>query len=242
MIQTPDVDRTVQALEAVGLAERRRRHTESYGSPMTQVFHRAGEVIIEVVGPPKASGDEPASFFGLAFTLADLDAPAALLGDAVGDRKSAVQEGRDRRGLRHERLGTLGAGPADVRPGLMLDHVFTDAIGALREALHGALLERQAFEERFQADVLLGDLTWETSYALPGEGTPPRVQADITMDWPTWAQTAYRSWYIGETIEDPPADRHRARAAGPTAGRPSRSDARSSTGCRPSRPRSAATA
>ena len=86
----------------------------------------------------------------------------------------------------------------------MLDHVFTDAIGALREALHGALLERQAFEERFQADVLLGDLTWETSYALPGEGTPPRVQADITMDWPTWAQTAYRSWYIGETIEDPP--------------------------------------
>lgn len=105
VIQTPDVERTVLALEAVGLAERRRRHTESYGSPMTQVFHRAGEVIIEVVGPPQASGDEPASFFGLAFTLDDLDAPAALLGDAVGDRKPAVQEGRDRRGLRHERLG-----------------------------------------------------------------------------------------------------------------------------------------
>jgi hypothetical protein len=105
VIQTPDVQRTVQALEAIGLTERRRRHTESYGSPMTQVFHRAGEVIIEVVGPPRASGDEPASFFGLAFTLGDLDAPAALLGDAVGDRKPAVQEGRDRRGLRHERLG-----------------------------------------------------------------------------------------------------------------------------------------
>ncbi len=105
VIQTPDVERTVQALEAIGLTERRRRHTESYGSPMTQVFHRAGEVIIEVVGPPRASGDEPASFFGLAFTLGDLDAPAALLGDAVGDRKPAVQEGRDRRGLRHERLG-----------------------------------------------------------------------------------------------------------------------------------------
>jgi hypothetical protein len=105
VIQTPDVDRTARALEAVGLAERRRRHTESYGSPMTQVFHRAGEVIIEVVGPPKASGDEPASFFGLAFTLDDLDAPVALLGDALGDRKPAVQEGRDRRGLRHEHLG-----------------------------------------------------------------------------------------------------------------------------------------
>ena len=42
----------------------------------------------------------------------------------------------------------------------MLDHVFTDAIGALRDALEKALLERQAFEERFQADVLLGDVTW----------------------------------------------------------------------------------
>ncbi len=105
VIQTPDVERTVRALDAAGLAERRRRHTESYGSPMTQVFHRAGEVIVEVVGPPRASGDEPASFFGLAFTLDDLDAPAPLLGDAVGDRKPAVQEGRDRRGLRHERLG-----------------------------------------------------------------------------------------------------------------------------------------
>ena len=105
VVQTPDVDRTVDALTAAGLEERRRRHAESYGSPMTQVFHRAGEVIVEVVGPPNASGDEPASFFGLAFTLDDLDAPAALLGDAVGDRKPAAQEGRDRRGLRHERLG-----------------------------------------------------------------------------------------------------------------------------------------
>ena len=86
----------------------------------------------------------------------------------------------------------------------MLDHVFTDAIGALRDTFEGALLERQAFEERFQADVLLGDLTWETSYGLPGEGLPPRVRADITMDWPTWAQTAYRSWYIGEEFDEGP--------------------------------------
>ncbi len=86
----------------------------------------------------------------------------------------------------------------------MLDHVFTDAIGALRDALENALLERQAFEERFQVDVLLGDMTWETSYGLPGEGSPARVQADITLDWPTWSQTAYRSWYIGEPLTGPP--------------------------------------
>ena len=47
----------------------------------------------------------------------------------------------------------------------MLDHVFTDAIGALRDSLERAFLERQAFEERFQVDVLLGDVTWETSRA-----------------------------------------------------------------------------
>ncbi len=86
----------------------------------------------------------------------------------------------------------------------MLDHVFTDAIGALRDALEKALLERQAFEERFQADVLLGDLTWETSYSLPGEGLPPRVRCDITLEWPTWSQTAYRSWYIEEELGELP--------------------------------------
>ena len=55
----------------------------------------------------------------------------------------------------------------------MLDHVFTDAISALRDAFEAAFLERQAFEEHFQVDVLLGDITWETSYGLPGEGQPP---------------------------------------------------------------------
>lgn len=86
----------------------------------------------------------------------------------------------------------------------MLDHVFTDVIGALRDAFEGAMLERQAFEERFHVDMLLGDMTWETSYGLPGEGLPPRVQADITLTWPTWAQTAYRSWYIGDSFDEAP--------------------------------------
>jgi len=86
----------------------------------------------------------------------------------------------------------------------MLDHVFTDAIGALRDAFETARLERQAFEERFQSDVLLGDVMWQTSYGLPGEGLPPRVQADITCTWPTWSQTAYRSWYVDEVFTEPP--------------------------------------
>jgi hypothetical protein len=87
----------------------------------------------------------------------------------------------------------------------MLDHVFTDAISALRDAFEGAYLERQAFEEHFQADVLLGDLSWETSYGLPGEGQPPRVVAHVTFDWPTWSQTAYRRWYVDEVLDEQPA-------------------------------------
>jgi hypothetical protein len=87
----------------------------------------------------------------------------------------------------------------------MLDHVFTDAISALRDAFEGAFLERQAFEEHFQVDVLLGDLTWETSYGLPGEGQPPRVVAHVTFEWPTWSQTAYRRWYLEEVLEEHPA-------------------------------------
>jgi hypothetical protein len=87
----------------------------------------------------------------------------------------------------------------------MLDHVFTDAIGALRDAFEGAFLERQAFEEHFQNDVLLGDLVWETSYGLPGEGNPPHVVAHITFEWPSWSQTTYRRWYVEEVLDQLPA-------------------------------------
>jgi hypothetical protein len=86
----------------------------------------------------------------------------------------------------------------------MLDHVFTDAISALRDAFETALLERHAFEEHLQSDVLTGDLTWETSYGLPGEGLPPRVEAHITFTWPTWSQTAYRRWYLDGELDEAP--------------------------------------
>jgi len=87
----------------------------------------------------------------------------------------------------------------------VLDHVFTDAIGALRDAFDASFLERQPFEEHFQSDVLLGDLTWETSYGLPGEDDPPAVVAHITFDWPSWSQAAYRQWYVEEVLDRLPA-------------------------------------
>ncbi|MCK4176260.1 hypothetical protein [Aciditerrimonas ferrireducens] len=86
----------------------------------------------------------------------------------------------------------------------MLDHILVELISQLRSALEGSLLQRQAIEERFQVDVFLGDVSWETSYSLPGEDQPPRVRADVSLDWPTWSQSLYRSWSIGEPAEEAP--------------------------------------
>lgn len=86
----------------------------------------------------------------------------------------------------------------------MLDHVFTDAIGALRDALEAAMLEQLSADEHFQVDVMTGDTTWETSYGLPGEGSPPRVRVDITLDWSTWSQSSFRSWLRSEEPDEAP--------------------------------------
>jgi hypothetical protein len=86
----------------------------------------------------------------------------------------------------------------------VLDHLLVDVISTMRAAFDRALLQRQAVEERFQVDVFLGDVSWETSYSLPGEEQPPRVRADISVDWPTWSQTSYRSWSIGEPPDEMP--------------------------------------
>ena len=86
----------------------------------------------------------------------------------------------------------------------MVDHILLDVIAAFRESLEGALLEQQAVEERFQVDVFLGDVSFETSYSLPGERQPPRVRVDIGLEWPTWSQSAYRSWSIGEPPTEQP--------------------------------------
>jgi len=86
----------------------------------------------------------------------------------------------------------------------VLDHLLVDVIGTIRSSFDRALLQRQAVEERFQVDVFLGDVSWETSYSLPGEEQPPRVRADLSVDWPTWSQTSYRSWCIGEPPDELP--------------------------------------
>lgn len=94
VVLSPDVDRTVAAFAGAGLEPRRERRTDTYGAPMRQVFFRAGEPVVELVGAEEPTGDGPSRFFGIAFTSADLDATKALLGEHLGEPKDAVQEGR----------------------------------------------------------------------------------------------------------------------------------------------------
>jgi hypothetical protein len=110
VIVSPDVDRTVAALGAVGLEPRRTRQVDpaQYGFDARQTFFRMGEVILELIGPNEpwdGTADRPAGFFGLAYTVADLDATAALLADHIGKVKDAVQPGRRITTLRHKDLG-----------------------------------------------------------------------------------------------------------------------------------------
>ena len=69
---------------------------------------RAGEVIIELVAradrePP--ADPQPARFFGIACTVADLDACASLLGETLGPITDAVQPGRRIATLRGKAIG-----------------------------------------------------------------------------------------------------------------------------------------
>lgn len=109
VVLTPDLDRTLAALDAAGLELRRIRDTTSYGSPMRQAFFRLGSVILEVVsgdaGTGRPAADAPARWFGLAVDVADLDETAEVLGEALGPIKGAVQEGRRIATLRHRDLG-----------------------------------------------------------------------------------------------------------------------------------------
>lgn len=95
VVSTPDLDRTVRAIAALGLPLKRTRDGEAYGRAVRQAFFRMGEVVLEVVGAPQPDPDGgPATFFGLAFRVASLDDAAGLLGpDRMGEPKPAVQPG-----------------------------------------------------------------------------------------------------------------------------------------------------
>ena len=102
VVLSPRPARTIAALAAVGLDVRGERRTNQYGAPYTQTFFRIGRPVLELIGPDTPTDDGPARFFGLAFTVADLDATAEFFGDRLGRVKDAVQPGRRIATLRRE--------------------------------------------------------------------------------------------------------------------------------------------
>jgi hypothetical protein len=94
VVLSPQPARTIAALAAHDIEVRGERHTDQYGAPYTQTFFRLGRPILELIGPDTPTDDGPARFFGLAVTVADLDATAEFFGDRLGRVKEAVQPGR----------------------------------------------------------------------------------------------------------------------------------------------------
>ena len=94
VVATPDVDRTLAALTAIGLEVSRRRETGLDGPRAQQAFLWSGDLILEVAGPKTPSGDGPASLWGLVVVCERLDGLAELTAGAVSEPRTAVQPGR----------------------------------------------------------------------------------------------------------------------------------------------------
>jgi hypothetical protein len=97
---SPDLDRSVAALQAAGLDLRRVREQPTPAGAPRQAFFRLGHEILEVIQEPAevvaqgGGADRPARFWGLALLVEDLDATVATLGEHAGEARAAVQPGR----------------------------------------------------------------------------------------------------------------------------------------------------
>jgi len=99
-------ERTVGAFQDAGFHARWTNHGQS---GMRQTFFRAGEAVLELIGPEQADPRAGlAHFYGIAFAVDDIDATAAFLGARLGPVKDALQPGRRIATLRKE----AGAGIA----------------------------------------------------------------------------------------------------------------------------------
>ena len=104
-LATPNVGRTIEAIEAAGIELRRVRDA---GPGRQQAFFKLGEVVLELVGPKAPAGDGTPRFYGLAWTVRDADETAAFFGDRLKPFKDAVQPGR--------RIATLSSSAGSTVP------------------------------------------------------------------------------------------------------------------------------
>jgi catechol 2,3-dioxygenase-like lactoylglutathione lyase family enzyme len=103
---SPDLQRSVAALQAAGLDLRRVREEPTPAGAPRQAFFRLGREILEVVQEPEAviakhdGTDRPAHFWGLALLVDDLERTVAAMAPHASPPRPAVQPGR--------RISTLG--------------------------------------------------------------------------------------------------------------------------------------
>jgi hypothetical protein len=97
---SPQLDRSVGALQSAGLDLRRIREQPTPAGAPRQAFFRLGAVILELVQEPQqamersGNADGPAHFWGLALLASDLDQTVAHLAEHASEIRPAVQPGR----------------------------------------------------------------------------------------------------------------------------------------------------
>ena len=97
---SPDLDRSVAALQAAGLDLRRVREEPTPAGAPRQAFFRLGDEILELIQEPeqvieRAGGREhEARFWGLALLVEDLERTVERLAPHIGEVRAAVQPGR----------------------------------------------------------------------------------------------------------------------------------------------------
>jgi hypothetical protein len=98
---SPQLDRSVEALQSAGLDLRRIREQPTPAGAPRQAFFRLGEVILELVQEPdevvaaRSDGTSgPARFWGLALLSDDLEQTVGQLGEHSSEIRAAVQPGR----------------------------------------------------------------------------------------------------------------------------------------------------
>jgi hypothetical protein len=99
---SPELDRSVAALQAAGMDLRRIREQPTPAGAPRQAFFRLGHEILELIQEPAeviassrdGGSERPVRFWGLAVLVEDLDAAAAQLAPHVSEVRAAVQPGR----------------------------------------------------------------------------------------------------------------------------------------------------
>lgn len=115
VLETGELQRTIDALETAGIALRRIREPDEPGPPLRQGFFRLGEVIVELAENPRI-GNGPPRFWGITFCVVDIEACSELLGPRLGEVRDAVQPGRRIATVR--RAAGLGVPVALISPEL----------------------------------------------------------------------------------------------------------------------------